>query len=107
MSSGTQHLPTGVLAYLMICVFSALRVMFQALVWGCCGSVGSPRTGQGGGTRSTKSQERRNRVLSDPKEVHGGGEGRGGEEEEKAEGNFLERRSYPGKRNQDTAFSFC
>ena len=30
MSSGIQHLPTGVLTYLIICAFSALRVLFLA-----------------------------------------------------------------------------
>lgn len=50
MSSGIQHLLTGVLSYLIICAFPALRAMFPASLWG---GPSSPWRRQGSGPRRT------------------------------------------------------
>lgn len=49
MSSGTQHLPTGVLAYLIICVFLAPRLRFLAMLYEVSGECRSLPVSPGSG----------------------------------------------------------
>lgn len=108
MSSGIQHLPTGVLTYLIICALLALRATFPALFWGGPGASleeagkwakekgkSGGRSGVWGGMVGGRGRGRKERGWEKGKREEGRGRGgRRGEERgkgRKGEGRREER----------------